>query len=62
MTTIIVNDPDWVKQIAYDAAFTENLKERKLLKELFIEYLCEGYSPLEAYNKAKKIASAFNLK
>lgn len=49
-------DPEWIKQITKEKFDKEN----KLLKETFLEYLAEGYSPMEALAKAKKIVSAFS--
>lgn len=53
-------DPEWIKQITKEISKEKFDKENKLFKETFLEYLAEGYSPMDALAKAKKIVSAFS--
>jgi len=62
MTTRTCEDPKWIQQIADEVENEKINKEKQLIKELFLEYIAEGIPPLEAYNKAKRIAAAFNRK
>ena len=54
------DDPEWVKQISQDVELENFDKKKKLIKELFLEYVAEGIPTMEAYRKAKKVAAMFN--
>lgn len=56
------SDPEWVKQIAQDVEVEDFDKNKKLIRELFLEYIAEGLPPMHAYKKAKKVAAIFNQK
>jgi len=60
MTDNHSSDPEWVKQISRDVELEDFDKSKKLIRELFLEYIAEGLSPMHAYEKAKKVAAVFD--
>ena len=59
MALIKKEDPKWIKKISEDISKNQINIDDKLVKKLFLDYITEGLPPMEAYNKAKKIASLF---
>jgi len=46
MTDNHSSDPEWVKQIAQDVEVEDFDKSKKLIRELFLEYIAEGLPPM----------------
>ena len=57
------DDPEWVKEIAFQLSILKKQKitdeDKKLLRELFFEYKRDGLSPKDAIEKAKNIILSF---
>jgi len=57
------DDPEWVKEIASQISLIKKKKitdiNKKLLRELFLDYQRDGLSPKEAIEKAKNIILSF---
>ena len=56
-------DPEWVKEIANDIYTLKKQKitaeDKRLIRNLFLEYLNDGLKPKEALNKAKNVILSF---
>jgi len=54
------NDPEWIREIFH---FTKKVKltdsDKKLIRELFLEYQRNGLPPKDAIEKAKNIVLCF---
>ena len=57
------DDPDWVKEIASQISLIKKKKitdiNKKLLRELFLDYQRDGLSPRDAIEKAKNVIFSF---
>lgn len=57
------DDPEWVKEIVSFASACKKLKItdecKKLLRDLYFEYLRDGLKPKDAMEKAKNIILSF---
>ena len=56
------NDPEWIKEISnYTKTGKLNLtdEDKKLIRELFLEYQRDGLAPKNAIEKAKNIVLCF---
>jgi len=57
------DDPEWIKEIAFQLSILKKRKitdeDKKLFRELFFEYQRDGLSPKDAIEKAKNIILSF---
>ena len=57
------DDPEWIKEIAFQISILKKQKitdeDKKLFRELFLEYQRGGLSPKDAIEKAKNIVLCF---
>ena len=57
------DDPEWIKEIAFQISILKKQKitdeDKKLFRELFFEYQRDGLSPKDAIEKAKNIILSF---
>lgn len=57
------NDPDWIKELSLHLKSVKRYKltdeDKKLLRDLFLEYKMNGMMPREALEKAKKVVMSF---
>ena len=57
------DDPEWVKEIAFQLSILKKQKitdrDKKLIRELFHEYQRDGLSPKDAIEKAKNFVLCF---
>ncbi len=57
------DDPEWIKEIAFQISILKKRKitdeDKKLFRELFFEYQRDGLSPKDAIEKAKNIILSF---
>jgi hypothetical protein len=57
------DDPEWIKEIAFQVSILKKRKvtdeDKKLFRELFFEYQRDGLSPKDAIEKAKNIVLSF---
>ena len=57
------DDPEWIKEIAFQLSILKKQKitdeEKKLFRELFFEYQRDGLSPKDAIEKAKNVVLSF---
>jgi len=56
-------NPEWVKELANEVYILKKYKikdeDRKLIRDLFFEYIRDGLQPKEAIIKAKNIILSF---
>ncbi len=57
------DDPEWVKEIVFQISIFKKQKitdeDKKLLRDLYFEYLRDGLKPKDAIEKAKNIMLSF---
>jgi len=57
------DDPEWIKEIAFQLSILKKQKitdeDKKLFRDLFFEYQRDGLSPKDAIEKAKNIILSF---
>ena len=57
------DDPEWIKEIAFQLSILKKQKitdeNKKLLRDLYFEYLRDGLEPKDAIEKAKNIILSF---
>ncbi len=63
---VVDSDPAWVLEIVSFVSDKENehifLKNKDLLRDLYLEYMRDGMQPKDALLKAKKVILSFNKK